>query len=451
MKIAVILILLFIQTQVVFGQNNEPPMTIEKIAEEFDKKYSATYHDGYVSFEKRKNNWFVVYNTFQNNKWMPQEKYLFYDGKTNRFKDLKLDKNTGNTEVKVTDYLSPFDIGNFNLQAYFGYNGWYKDVIREYEGKQNLSDNELYGLARAYSAHAGCLISDAMGNALPEEIWDLPFSINSLSPAQIERFIKLDNKAIANFKKLADRNPGYETVVGKIGIKHANEYMFQYQVLLAYANSYAEKINLPPNLYTEEQLSAAKKDLESCPPNSILFSTSDNEYYPVHYLQKAKGLRRDVYLVNSSLLGLDRHIFRATFPHYDAQPINIGLDTSFYLGSKNDLIYIKDADFLFLVRDLRSFLEQPKPDEYGYTIIEANRIGLTETREQKGDTEISVNKIVALKNARYLTKNQWILLSILENLRGRKICFTTLFYEGDALVELNNFLKAKDDVWIYDN
>jgi hypothetical protein len=447
-KIIIVLTVL-LQVSLAYGQVGSSTISIEDVVKEFYKKYRVTFYDGYITFEKRKSDWYIVYNTVQNNELAPRERYLFYNGKTKKFQNLQLEENKDSSEVKVSDYVQEYDIRNFNLQPYFGYAGWYKDVIKEQESKSKLTDDELYGLARAYSTYAGSLISDAAGYADKKEIWNIPFNINGLTPMQIDRFKNIGDKAIRAFKKLADRNPDYETIVGKIGMKYSNEYIYQYQLLLTYADKYASTMKLPPDLFSEQQLATAKKNLESCPSGAILFSFGDNDFYPVHYLQKTKGIRKDVYLVNSNLLAIDRYIFRATFPQYDALPIKISVDTSFYIGHKNEVIYIKDSSLLLPMSEFRYFLQQGNRDENNIITLAADNIGLVGTKERKGDVETGINRVLSLKDIKYLTRDQWILLDIIENLNGRKLCFPNLLF--DQLQELNNHLKQKDDIWIYDN
>ena len=88
---------------------------------------------------------------------------------------------------------------------------------------------------------------------------------------------------------------------------------------------------LPPDL--------AKDYLESCAPNAILITFGDNDTYPLWYAQEVEGVRRDIRVINSSLLGTDWYINQLRYKVNQSDPIDVIWTPEQILGSKRDGIY----------------------------------------------------------------------------------------------------------------
>ncbi len=82
----------------------------------------------------------------------------------------------------------------------------------------------------------------------------------------------------------------------------------------------------------------ARDYLESCAPNAILFTIGDNDTYPLWYAQEVEGIRPDVRIVITTLLGTDWMIGELRHKVNNSDPVDVIWSAEQVQGNKRDYI-----------------------------------------------------------------------------------------------------------------
>jgi hypothetical protein len=203
----------------------------------------------------------------------------------------------------------------------------------------------------------------------------------------------------------------------------------------------------------------ASNFLHSLEDNAIIFTYGDNDTYPLWYAQEVEGIRKDVRVINLSLIAVDWYIDQVRRKVNDSPPIKMTIPRDSYRGKKrNSVVFFNknNQDNEMPLANALKFIGEEHPVQGGsgqtyesylpsrklyipVDVAAAVRNGMVEPTDSNIVDKIPIN----LTKRQYITKDDLAVMDIISsNIWERPIYFSVTCQES-KLLGLKNFMQVE--------
>jgi hypothetical protein len=202
----------------------------------------------------------------------------------------------------------------------------------------------------------------------------------------------------------------------------------------------------------------ASNFLNSLEPNSIIFTYGDNDTYPLWYAQEVENIRRDVRVVNLSLIAVDWYINKLRSKVNDSAPIKLTLTEEDYRGKNRNQVFFANPNQEDMSVPINVFeglrrIRDPRYTIEDQTFITTRKFALPVDREKylklglqpNIDTSEWANEVVFSfpSNASYFTKDDLAVMDIIaSNFYERPIYFA-ITCQSSKLLGLSDYVEME--------
>ena len=284
---------------------NFPPL--EHVYKQLDQQLKKPCKDCFIDLAKKKDGYYVMFVSYNDFKYEHAEYSKIWDAATGKYLTVDFGKHL---DLKVTNpgirghELIRQKEAESDLNYLYGYPDYIKDLINDLEGKKELKTNELEMLARAYYATAINYIHPNFSGKILSETKDLQEpGYEKVSISRLKSFQEFAGKSITCYQKIKTMNPNYQPlIIKKLDLKINEDLMDYYLTMKSVQEPELAQLFFDSIQFSSTEVEAAKSILNNCKNGAFLFVSGDNTTYPLLYVQDKYDFRKDVSVINSSLL-----------------------------------------------------------------------------------------------------------------------------------------------------
>lgn len=243
------------------------------------------------------------YLTLYNYTTQKNEEVPIWKPELNGFAEFNIDEYVDKTKLRSENSSDLNNLYNFrakyDFMLVFGYDKWAEDVIQllsKYELHLSNEDKEV--LARAH----GDLALDIIDNKVSGKEFQ-PRNYAKTEQERVDLFMDKVNLIMDYWIAIKKDDEAYKPlIISDLDLKIGNEYMHYYNLLISIQEEKLADDFLKKAWFSPSQVQSAKNLLYGCPERSFLFTQGDSDTFPLWYVQKKLDYRKDVIVLNTSLL-----------------------------------------------------------------------------------------------------------------------------------------------------